>query len=82
METTDMGITITDNDGRIVYLNPAEAQMHGYTVDEVLGQYANMFAPPEFRESSGTTDVAPNAIAYWRRNARICGKMGPPFRSG
>lgn len=79
VETTDVGITITDNDGRIIYLNPAEAQMHGYTVAELLGQQANIFAPPEYRESSRHSDTAANVISYWRRERTNMRKDGTIF---
>ena len=38
VETMPLGLTITDLEGKILYTNPAEAHMHGYTVDELLGQ--------------------------------------------
>jgi PAS domain S-box-containing protein/diguanylate cyclase (GGDEF)-like protein len=47
VETMQIGVTITDVDGRILYTNPAEARMHGYTVDELRGKHARIFAPPE-----------------------------------
>ncbi|HET7460003.1 MAG TPA: EAL domain-containing protein [Longimicrobium sp.] len=47
VETMQIGVTITDADGRILYTNPAEARMHGYTVEELRGQHARIFAPPE-----------------------------------
>ena len=47
VETMQIGVTITDTDGRILYTNPAEARMHGYTIDELRGVHARIFAPPE-----------------------------------
>ncbi|HYH82742.1 MAG TPA: EAL domain-containing protein [Longimicrobium sp.] len=47
VETMQIGVTITDVDGRILYTNPAEARMHGYSVDELRGRHARIFAPPE-----------------------------------
>ncbi len=49
METTEVGITITDPEGQIVYTNPADAAMHGYSVEELLGQRANIFTKPDWR---------------------------------
>jgi len=40
-----MGVTISDLEGKILYSNPAEAQMHGYTVEEILGREVKIFAP-------------------------------------
>lgn len=45
IETIQVGVTITNNNGQIIYCNPAEAHMHGYTVDELIGQDARIFAP-------------------------------------
>lgn len=46
-ETANVGITITDTKGRIIYANPEEARMHGYNVDELPGRMANTFATPD-----------------------------------
>lgn len=46
LETMQIGVTITDLDGRITYVNPADARMHGYRVDELLGQDVGVYAPP------------------------------------
>ncbi|PWT88488.1 MAG: hypothetical protein C5B54_10625, partial [Acidobacteria bacterium] len=47
VETMQIGVTITDPDGEILYTNPAEAQMHGYELEEVIGQNVRIFAPRE-----------------------------------
>ncbi|MBD3307717.1 response regulator, partial [candidate division KSB3 bacterium] len=49
IEFMQLGLTITDLDGTIIYTNQAEAQMHGYRVEELLGQRSNLFAPAELR---------------------------------
>jgi len=47
-ETMEIGITISDVDGRILYVNRAEARMHGYEVPaELVGREARNFAPEE-----------------------------------
>ncbi len=46
VDTMPLGVTITDTKRKIIYTNPADAQMHGYIVEEVLGQDAAIFAPP------------------------------------
>ncbi|HWP38847.1 MAG TPA: ATP-binding protein [Gemmatimonadales bacterium] len=45
VEAMQIGVTITDTQGKIVYVNPADAAMHGYTVSELIGRSANIFAP-------------------------------------
>jgi PAS domain S-box-containing protein len=40
-----MGVTISDLEGKILYSNPAEAQIHGYTTEELVGREVKIFAP-------------------------------------
>jgi PAS domain S-box-containing protein/diguanylate cyclase (GGDEF)-like protein len=47
VETMQLGVTITDLSGRILYSNPADARMHGYDVGELEGADARILAPPE-----------------------------------
>ena len=44
-ETMQIGLTITDTQGVILYSNPAEAMMHGYEVKELIGQDVRILAP-------------------------------------
>ena len=64
VETTEVGITIADPEGRIVYSNPAEAAMHGYTVEELLGQSVKIFASQTHR-SHPPDMISKNTT--WRR---------------
>jgi PAS domain S-box-containing protein len=43
--TMDLGITITDLENRVLYANPAEARMHGFGLDELLGRDARELGP-------------------------------------
>ncbi|MBD3306371.1 PAS domain S-box protein, partial [candidate division KSB3 bacterium] len=61
VETMQIGITITDLDGKIIYTNPADAEMHGYTVDELIGQPVELFSPSGKRQS-----VTLKQIRRWR----------------
>lgn len=45
LEAMPMGVTIADLEGRIVYVNRTEAEMHGYTVEELAGRDVEVFAP-------------------------------------
>lgn len=40
LETMSMGVTITDLEGKIIYANPADASMHGYRAEELVGRRA------------------------------------------
>ena len=50
LETMQICVSITDLDGRIVYANPAEASMRGFTVDELINQDLGVYAPPGTRK--------------------------------
>ncbi len=49
VEIMQLGVVITDLDGNIIYTNHAEAQMHGYQEEELLGHNVSMLAAPEYR---------------------------------
>ena len=38
VETMQLGGTVTDLRGRIVYTNPADASLHGYSPEELIGK--------------------------------------------
>ncbi|MEM9596614.1 MAG: PAS domain S-box protein, partial [Acidobacteriota bacterium] len=44
VETMSLGVTITDMGGKILYVNPADARMHGYPREELLGQDSKIYA--------------------------------------
>lgn len=46
VEAMEIGFTITDEQGRIVYTNDADARMHGYSVEELLGCESAVFSAP------------------------------------
>jgi len=43
VEQTGDGIALADLNGNVIYANPAWAEMHGYTVDEILGRHLSIF---------------------------------------
>src|SRR5262245_44812293 len=47
VDTLQIGLSITDVTGRIVYTNPAEAEMHGFTVEELLHREGRALSPRE-----------------------------------
>jgi PAS domain S-box-containing protein len=80
IETTEVGITITDNEGQIVYINPADATMHGYTVKELIGQPSSIFAVPEPEENSTKATHHFQEVPNWKRervNVRKDGSLFP-----
>jgi len=50
VENMQLGVTITDLDGKIIYMNPADARMHGWEVDELLNKDVGILAPPKLRQ--------------------------------
>jgi diguanylate cyclase (GGDEF)-like protein/PAS domain S-box-containing protein len=77
LRAANIGVTIADERGRIVYANPAEARMHGYEVEELYGREARSLAPPELW--SPDTDL-PRRTRHWTRertNVRSDGTRFP-----
>jgi len=77
VETMQVGVTITDTEGRILYTNPAEARMHGYTVDELRGRHARLFAPPERHHHIRLEGM--EGVGSWSRETVNVRKDGTPF---
>jgi len=75
VDSLQIGITFSDASGRIVYLNPAEARMHGYEVEELIGREAREFASIRQRG-----DWHPgNQGAVWRRESVNLRRGGEEF---
>ncbi len=72
-----VGITLADIKGRIIYSNPAEAKMHGYTVDELIGAKANCFAHPS--QNKPYTPEQFDRFGVWRRESMNIRKNGEEF---
>lgn len=72
-----VGITISDIHGRIVYSNPAEAEMHGYTMAELVDKEAGQFAPSSLRKPFPPDKI--NNIGVWRRESVNIRKNGEKF---
>jgi diguanylate cyclase (GGDEF)-like protein/PAS domain S-box-containing protein len=76
-ETMQLGVTITDTAGTILYTNPADATMHGYTVEELLGAHASVFALPGRRRSLTPRDL--QTVSRWHRETLNVRKNGEAF---
>jgi two-component system cell cycle sensor histidine kinase/response regulator CckA len=50
LERMQLGFTIADVNGTILYTNPADARMHGFRAEEILGENISIFAPPANRK--------------------------------
>ncbi len=78
LATMQVGVTITDTDRRILFVNRAEAAMHGYEVEELVGRDAAIFAPESLRgEPMGAERL--RGIQSWRRESVNLRKDGTTF---
>ncbi|MFQ5550290.1 MAG: PAS domain-containing protein, partial [Gemmatimonadales bacterium] len=77
VETMQLGVTVTDLQGKIVYVNPADAAMHGYEPAALIGQDARVFAAGELG-----APLEPGRLAdmkSWRREGINVCKDGTEF---
>lgn len=87
IEAVEVGVTITDPDGIIIYTNPADAKMHGYRVRELIGQHAKIFGvhpdklknepPPQPKKSDQKVDL--ERFKNWAREGINYRKDGSTF---
>jgi diguanylate cyclase (GGDEF)-like protein/PAS domain S-box-containing protein len=77
IDSLPIGITITDVHGKIIYSNPAEAEIHGYTVEEIENKYAHVLAPAELRQTVMPEDLY--RFGTWKRESINIRKNGVRF---
>ncbi|MBN2224387.1 MAG: sensor domain-containing diguanylate cyclase [Deltaproteobacteria bacterium] len=73
----EIGITITDLNGTIIYTNPVEATAHGWSVEELIGKQSRIFAPKDIWRTM-TIDEIGN-IAFFTRETTNVRKDGTIF---
>jgi diguanylate cyclase (GGDEF)-like protein/PAS domain S-box-containing protein len=76
-DTMQVGVTITDITGRIVYVNAAGAEMHGYELDELLGQPASILGRSAARKT--VTVQSLSDVSRWKRETLNMKKNGESF---
>jgi PAS domain S-box-containing protein len=77
LATMNLGVTITDPNGTIVYANPAEEEMHGYARGELVGKPARILAPPNLWQPLTPTERA--NLRSWQRESINVRKDGSRF---
>jgi diguanylate cyclase (GGDEF)-like protein/PAS domain S-box-containing protein len=77
VETMQLGVTITDVSGRIVYTNPADAAMHGYKPEEVIGKDVRIYAPAGSAQPLNPAQLA--ELRSWQRDTINVRKDGSTF---
>lgn len=77
VETMQLGVTTTDTQGMVLYTNPAEASMHGYSVEELLDREVNILAPAAYRKKRTLSQL--NELTSWRREGVNVRRDGSTF---
>ncbi|OQY27603.1 MAG: hypothetical protein B6244_10100 [Candidatus Cloacimonetes bacterium 4572_55] len=77
VETMQLGIAISDVDRKIIYVNQAIADMHGYRTEELLGQNVQNFAPRELW--GDVTQDQMRTFGRWNRESVNLRKDGHEF---
>ena len=72
-----IGITISDIHGKIIYANTAEAEIHGYVPEEIIGMFARQLAPPSQRKPFPPDTI--RKIGLWERECMNIRKNGEEF---
>jgi PAS domain S-box-containing protein len=72
-----IGVTITDINGKIIYTNTAEASMHGYSPEELIGKDARIFAPSHLWKKLEFQELY--KIGAWKRETVNIKKDGKLF---
>jgi diguanylate cyclase (GGDEF)-like protein/PAS domain S-box-containing protein len=67
LETMQLGVTVTDLQGTILYCNPAEAEMHLYQARELIGKNVRDFAPAELWNPPTKKEIT--AMTRWKRES-------------
>ncbi len=77
VQTMKLGVTITNTEGEIVYTNPADARMHGYTVEELIGKNVKIFAARDLWKPMAPNQM--NEMESWTRESLNSRKDGSIF---
>lgn len=77
LESLPLGITIADTAGRIMYVNPADAEIHGHAREELIGRDIGAYAEPEGRKAKSFEEMS--AGGPWKRESINVRRDGKPF---
>jgi PAS domain S-box-containing protein len=78
LQTMQIGVTLRDLEGRILYTNQAEARMHGYTLEELKDRNVTIFAPGPSKKTPLTREQL-EKVSSWRRESINVRKNGEQF---
>lgn len=77
VEDMQLGVTVSDLTGKIIYVNPAEALMHGYQPQELTGKDIGLFTAPEQRHPLSLDEL--QKLKRWKRESFNLTKEGKQF---
>jgi diguanylate cyclase (GGDEF)-like protein/PAS domain S-box-containing protein len=77
VDSLPIGITISDVTNTIIYANPAEAEMHGYSPEELIDRDARQFTDLNLDKPHLPEKI--NNIGVWRREDLNIRKNGAEF---
>lgn len=77
MDNMQIGVTITDKKGRILYTNHADAAMHGYAVEDLIGQDVRIFGLAKDRNPMSEAQL--KSLKRFRRESVNVRKDGSTF---
>jgi len=77
IEATQVGITICDTERSIIYVNGADARMHGYSVEELIGQKTSIYKTHKQIPQKKLTDMP--LKDGWVRESINIDRDGRPF---
>jgi diguanylate cyclase (GGDEF)-like protein/PAS domain S-box-containing protein len=77
IECLPIGITLVDRFGKIIYVNPAEAEIHGYSAEELIGIEARQLAHNTLRKPFLPEQL--EEFGTWSRESVNIRKNGEEF---
>ena len=72
IETMQIGVTISDLEGNILYSNPADLVMHGYSAEEIEGKNVKIFTPAKKRNPLTVKEMSSLTRAWYCRWPGSC----------
>lgn len=76
LDVVDQAVFATDATRRIVYWNQAACRLYGWTMEEAIGQPANLLMPPELHEVNSVIEQAVIEAGTWTGDAVVRRKDG------
>lgn len=67
LDLLPLGVTITDPEGTILFVNSADAEMHGYRPEELLGKNVRMFSTSRHWKILSMSEL--KQARYWKRES-------------